>query len=756
MAWNVASLCLSIGAIPSLAIAQCPARWRPGDPLSGVTSPSVAGLAEWDEDGSGPLHPVVVAVGSFNFAGRTVARGVAAWNERDSEWKDIPGLFGPGTSPISLTSVSVMPEHDGRNSLVVTGTMALSQGGASIRVAKYSGSGWSAIDIIGQPLGSVTLSDGRVAIVGRIARSVPPVSNRVFILQGDTLTEAQGLPMVDTIRAFAATSSGELVIAGYNPNELDQILRWSGSSWSSIGSPLRTVNALFGAPDGSIYAAGSLPQGPSQPRRVVRWNGNAWQPVGPDFTSGFIGILAVQSDGQLTAVGSSTSATGAFRGAMRWDGIRWNDLGAIVDQPIRALLHRGNGGLIVGGSFTTITDMGVSGIARFQDDTWEGLTRGLNGNVTAAAIDASGFAVLGGRFTGYGRGLARSVVRWNGQAYAPMDSGLTGSIRVFHPTSTGALLAGGGFLIPGISNSANIARWSGTRWEALGTGLGLPSTLNTVNAIQELSDGSIVAGGIFNTTSSRPPSNPARWNGTAWQAMGTGVEGDIWAIKQLPDGRVVVGGSFLRAGGEFASNIAIWDGTTWQSVGEGLESVVFDIELTANGFVAVGGFRNVGDTPVNFVARWDGAMWHPLGNGFSNQVYTLERLPDGRLLAGGIPVGSTRTSLGISVWDGAMWSEFPADITGAIDGFATGPNGEVVAFGRALTFQGQTSYGAAIYSTRRICLGDFNCSDTLTTNDLVDYLNAWFMRSPTANVDGQPQIDTADLVAFINIWLSGC
>lgn len=753
----VASAVLILAALPCVALAQCPARWLPGDPLSGVTLPDVSGLAEWDPDGSGPQPSVVVAAGSFVFAGRTSASGVATWNEQDSEWQPVPGLFRTVSSPTSIRSISVQLVADGRKALVVTGFMALTLGGETIYVARFTESGWSALDVVGQPVGSVALPDGRVAIGGRIARSGQPLDNRVFILDGQDLNEAVGLPTIQSIRTLTTLSGGEVVIAAFTgANQPDLILRWNGATWQSLGSPLRFVSALVGGPGGALYATGSPGPGGLAITRVVRWDESAWQRVGADFTSGAILTLAVQPDGQLIAAGISSGVSSAFRGVMRWDGSRWIDLGATTDAAVRAVLPRGNGRLVVGGAFTTISNIGSSGVARLQDGAWKSFTPGLNGDVTAAEFDGNGTVILGGPFTGHGGGLAQQVVRWNGRSYSPLETGLNGSVSVIRRTSAGAILVGGGFYVPSVFGTSNIARWTGSRWESLGTGLGSLSTFNNVTAIEELADGSIVAGGYFNSPGSPQVPNPARWNGSSWQPLGGGVNGDIHALKQLPDGRLVVGGSFTRAGGVVAQNIAIWNGATWQAVGDGVDSIVFDIELTTGGFVACGGFQNAGDTPVSFIARWDGTNWHPLASGFSSQLFSLASLPDGRLLAVGVPVGSTRVNRGVFVWDGGSWSEIPGELDGGIVGIATNPSGDIVAFGRSLSVGAQDSYGAVLYSTRRICSGDFNCSDTLTTSDLIEYLNAWFTRSPAANVDSNPEINNVDLTSFLSNWFAGC
>jgi hypothetical protein len=51
--------------------------------------------------------------------------------------------------------------------------------------------------------------------------------------------------------------------------------------------------------------------------------------------------------------------------------------------------------------------------------------------------------------------------------------------------------------------------------------------------------------------------NLARWNGTDWSSLGSGVSSDVWALT-IYDGALVVGGSFARVGAITANYIAMW------------------------------------------------------------------------------------------------------------------------------------------------------------------------------------------------------
>ncbi|MBY0312040.1 MAG: hypothetical protein K2W85_08220 [Phycisphaerales bacterium] len=54
------------------------------------------------------------------------------------------------------------------------------------------------------------------------------------------------------------------------------------------------------------------------------------------------------------------------------------------------------------------------------------------------------------------------------------------------------------------------------------------------------------------------------------------------------------------------------------------------------------------------------------------------------------------------------------------------------------------------------CRADFNTDNTLNTNDLFGFLNAWFAADPRCDVDLSDTIEVGDVFAFLNLWFAGC
>ena len=66
---------------------------------------------------------------------------------------------------------------------------------------------------------------------------------------------------------------------------------------------------------------------------------------------------------------------------------------------------------------------------------------------------------------------------------------------------------------------------------------------------------------------------------------------------------------------------------------------------------------------------------------------------------------------------------------------------------------GSATSAAAMWT---ICPPDFNCSGTLTINDIFDFLAAWFAGNPAADFNGAGGIGIQDIFDFLAAWFAGC
>jgi hypothetical protein len=285
----------------------------------------------------------------------------------------------------------------------------------------------------------------------------------------------------------------------------------------------------------------------------------------------------------------------------------------------------------------------------------------MNGSVGALALGPDGSLYAGGGFTAAGTTTANRIARWDGVQWHPLGSGMSGGnytgVADLAIGPDGSLYAGGRFTTAGGVAANYIARWDGSQWHPLGSGMN--------NGVYDLAvgpDGSLYAGGDFTTAGGVAVNHIARWDGTQWHTLGSGMgahyDPSVSALAVGPDGSLYAGGSFTTAGGVAANHIARWDGTQWHSLGAGMDwHGVYALAFSLDGSLCAGGwFYTAGGVAATNIARWDGAQWHSLGSGMNDKVSGLVAGPGGSLYAGGdfTTAGGVAANY-IARWDGSQW-----------------------------------------------------------------------------------------------------
>ncbi|MFH0981547.1 MAG: hypothetical protein V2A79_08415 [Planctomycetota bacterium] len=239
--------------------------------------------------------------------------------------------------------------------------------------------------------------------------------------------------------------------------------------------------------------------------------------------------------------------------------------------------------LYAGGLFTTAGGVPANYIAKWDGTQWSAVGGGMNNEVDALTVfdDGTGPALYaGGNFTTAGGVTANYIAKWNGVQWSALGSGMNSGVRaltVFDDGTGPALYAGGYFTTAGGVPANFIAKWNPGapgQWSALGSGMG--GTVPYVYALTVFDDGTgpaLYAGGRFTTAGGVPANRIAKWNGTQWSALGSGMNNDVWALTVFDDGTgaaLHAGGLFATAGGVPANGIAKWDGTQWSALGSGM------------------------------------------------------------------------------------------------------------------------------------------------------------------------------------------
>src|SRR5438552_18833900 len=266
--------------------------------------------------------------------------------------------------------------------------------------------------------------------------------------------------------------------------------------------------------------------------------------------------------------------------------------------------------------FVSVTELVVQASgprATPGDENWDGRfpgPPGVNGVVRAAAIGPNGDLYVGGDFTmainSSGNYFpANHVARWDGSGWSALGSGVNNSVNALAVTREGVVFVGGNFTSAGAISAKFVARWNGTNWSALGAGVN-----STVMSMTVVGD-DIFVGGYFTTAGAVNAGGVAKWNGTAWSPLGGGISGSQYglalanAIAAGSKGEIYVAGMFQFAGGVGANNIARWDGSSWSALGSGIGAPnnynqINALALNDAGELFVGGsFTKAGGVTVN-------------------------------------------------------------------------------------------------------------------------------------------------------------
>jgi|GEM_PF-1507611 len=269
-----------------------------------------------------------------------------------------------------------------------------------------------------------------------------------------------------------------------------------------------------------------------------------------------------------------------------------------------------------------------------------------------------------------------------------LPGGLNDEVDAIAIDGSGNVYIGGFFTTAGGQTVNYIAKWNGSSWLPMGTGMDGPVLALAIDESDNL-----YAGGYFTTAGGAPANYIAKWNGSSWSGLNGGMDDYINALT-FSNGILYVGGEFTEAGSTSANYIAKWDGSAWSALDVGTNAPVYALTFS-NGSLYVGGeFTNAGGISANFIALWNGD-WAQLSTGMDGPVYALT-YGNGSLYAGGEfnTAGSSSANY-IAEWSGSSWTALGAgteDIVYALDNDGAG---NVYAGGMFDYIGGSEVYGIA-------------------------------------------------------------
>lgn len=192
--------------------------------------------------------------------------------------------------------------------------------------------------------------------------------------------------------------------------------------------------------------------------------------------------------------------------------------------------------------------------------------------------------------------------------WKPVGNGFTNGYGNALVVYRDTLFVGGAFTFLCGVNVNYIAKWNGTSWIPIGSGMGSYVRALTVYR------GDLIAAGDFITANGVSANRIAKWNGSSWSPLGTGMNtGSVYDLAVYGD-TLIAGGSFITAGGVTVNRIAKWDGSSWSSFGTGMNNNVHSLAFYMDSVIAGGDFTTAGGATVNRIAKWDGNSWYSMGN----------------------------------------------------------------------------------------------------------------------------------------------
>ncbi len=367
------------------------------------------------------------------------------------------------------------------------------------------------------------------------------------------------------------------------------------------------------------------------------------------------------------------SATAGAIGPGGWDhaGTGFPATNAALNGAVYAMNNDAPGVLLVGGAFTSAGgNTNAARIARWNGFTWSavGATPLDNGAVHAIAY-ADGRTFVGGTFVNAGGNAnADFLAVWDGVTWAPFcasstPSPFTASVDALQIIGN-TLYVGGAFQNGGGLDAADYLLACD-----LGTGASQATVLadgdinSGIYALTADSNGVLYAGGLFSNMDRIPDADHVAAYDGSWHAMGSGPSVDGGAVDAVvrslaANGTdVYVGTDSVNVGGiAAADHVAKWNGSAWSAMGSNTlgtdgwfpaSSFVNALDTSGPLVFAAGSFQNAnGVATADAIVYWDGATWRPIGSNGAGNGPIGGNLTAAAVFGGEINVGGSFTSAG--------------------------------------------------------------------------------------------------------------
>lgn len=480
---------------------------------------------------------------------------------------------------------------------------------------------------------------------------------------------------------------------------------YDGSAWQDMNGGItgltgwEIIYALASSGD-TIYAGGtfeSVGEEPGAPaNNIAAWSTTtgSWSALEGGVTGSVHDIETIGDD--VIVSGDFAQAGGIVTYQMaRWDGSAWNAFGGLGSEDYIIEMASDGTNLYVVGSFDEIGGVAASNIAYWDGAAWRAMGTADGDNLAIAAHDGAVY-MAEMNYNELEHTYTSQLFQWEDSAWAQVGPNITDFIYDLAFSPAGILY---------VATQDSLAWWdaAGTSWVIVQEGLN--------DAVRIAFQGTdVILAGSFTQIDGVCASGIARWDGSAWSAIGGpahSVNGPVLAVAGPAENDLYLGGNFTCVAGAASNPVAHWNGALLEPVGEGLTGIIYDLAYANERLYAVGDFTSTLDPDIEDAAYLDDGVWKPLG----------EALPAGnlvfRIAVSGDDVFINREAYtGLVLYntvlylDGNEWQQAGGDFDGMVQALAI-QDGKVYAGG---TFDaiGDEAFGSIAYwnGTKWNALGD--------------------------------------------------
>jgi len=194
--------------------------------------------------------------------------------------------------------------------------------------------------------------------------------------------------------------------------------------------------------------------------------------------------------------------------------------------------------------------------------------------------------------------------------------------------------------VNGISISG-VAKYNGSNWSAMGSGIAV-SPSNQARAIHCF-QGQVYIAGPFTNISGITSNGFAKWNGTSWSTLNSGgMMLGLSAHFTEFNNELYVSANSSPTGINGSNRVFKFTGSTLIQLGNNFDSDIYHLRFVNNRLYVAGNFTACGTTPINHLAYWNGSAWVDDGQGLNFTTYDIAANTNCTMVAGtSSPSGSS-------------------------------------------------------------------------------------------------------------------